>query len=290
MDPYRPLVIDNRPAQGVFVDSNPLTDGIHNFAASLINAPLAAQQIEKQNAAQQLAQAWKQREYDRQTAQDALAQTWKQAEQKRQGEMDAGTRKWQEAQIANLDADNTRQNMQMLGNGANNAAARAIDALKLLFQGNKGGGATRAPERVNIGTPTAPDWRQWDEASGLWKPLPRSAPVSEQAAPAGAPAVQGQSQAIPGTNPTLDRVVSTLAPAPQQGGIPARPDWLKVDPQQEKAQQFVQLSGINPDPSTGINLGDILGPDDQRRIAALQRLPPLERKRAIAALRQLGHQ
>ncbi len=64
--------------------------------------------------------------------------------------------------------------------------------------------------------------------------------------------------------------------------------------QQERQQQdrlpahFAELSGIRPDPSTGITLDDFTGQDDQRRAAALMRLPPPDRKRAIAALRQLG--
>ena len=331
MDPFRPVVIDNRPAQAVFSDSNPLTDGMHNFAAALINAPIAAQQIERQNAAQQLAQAWKQREYDRQSSQDQLAAAWKDAELKHQTANDAGTRKWQDAQIANLDADNTRQNWEMLGNGANNAAGKAIDALKLLFHGNGGAKGTGA---TNGGT----GWHKADD--GTWfsrgvdgttevfdpvtktrikydpegKPIggmPDATPPASPATGTGlldkikglfgqtnvsqGPVPAGESMAPPPAapvsgNPSLDRVVSTLGAPGPQGALPPRPDWLKIDPQQEKARQFIQISGINPAPSTGVNLADILGQDEQARISALQRLPPMERKRAIAALRQLGHQ
>lgn len=320
---------------GVFADSNPLTDGMHNFAASLINAPIAARQLEQQNqqqnAAQQLAQAWKQKEFDRQDAQNALAATWKDAEMKRQTDRDAGTQKFQDAQIANMDADNTRQNWAMLGNGANNAAGKAIETLKMLFHGN--GGTKGSSSTTNGGT----GWHKADD--GTWfsrgidgstevfdpatktrvvydpngNPVGGTPPAAPQPAAAGpgiidrikglfgqtnvsqGPVPAGESMAPPPAvpvsgNPSLDRVVSTLGAPGPQGAMPPRPDWLKVDPQQEKSRQFVQLSGLNPDPSTGVSLPDILGDDEQRRISALQRLPPMERKRAIAALRQLGHQ
>jgi hypothetical protein len=323
---------------GVFADSNPLTDGMHNFAASLINAPIAARQLEQQNqqqnAAQQLAQAWKQKEFDRQDAQNALAATWKEAEMKRQTDRDAGTQKFQDAQIANLDADNTRQNWSMLGNGANNAASRAIDAIKLLFHGNgsKGSGnsttnggtgwhkaedgtwfsrgvdgttevfdpATKTrltydPNgKVIGGTPEAPPPASADPGVGI---LDRIKGLFGGTATTQGPVAPGQemppmpSSAPPATGgDPLQRIMSAIDPTAQQKGLPSRPDWLHVDPMQEKRKAFVQMSGIDPHPSSGIDLADILGTDEKKRIDALKLFKdPSERKRAIEALRTLGH-
>ena len=70
MGPFRPMTFDNRPVAPVFLDSNPVTDGVANFAAALMNAGPAANQIREQRAAAELAQMWKEREWERQAAPD----------------------------------------------------------------------------------------------------------------------------------------------------------------------------------------------------------------------------
>lgn len=128
MDPFRPMVFDNRPAQAVFMDGNPLTDGMAQFAASLINAPIAADQIRRQQAEKDMAELWRQKQWDRQTAQDKLAQL----------RHDRGFQLQQQqhnAQVENMRADNARQNMAMMGNGLSNAA----QLMARLFGGSGGG-------------------------------------------------------------------------------------------------------------------------------------------------------
>jgi hypothetical protein len=84
---------------------------------------------------------------------------------------------------------------------------------------------------------------------------------------------------FPGTN-----FITPQASAPNAGQPPA------AQPAQDPRAVFIQQSGVNPDPSTGITVDDFVGADDQRRVAALRTLPPNERLKAIATLRAMGFQ
>lgn len=127
MDPYRPLVIDNRPTLPVFYEGSPMTDGMANFAAALINAPQAAAQVRHQRERQQLEDLWKEREWDRTEQQDALNRLW--------GNQDRSMRqKLNQAQIDNLSNDNARAWAEDLGKAATH----------LFGGGSKGGGVQRS--------------------------------------------------------------------------------------------------------------------------------------------------
>lgn len=67
MDPFRPVVIDNRPPVAQFIEGDPQTDGMANLFASIINAPIAASQIRRQREMDQ-------RAMDRQDMADRLNQ------------------------------------------------------------------------------------------------------------------------------------------------------------------------------------------------------------------------
>lgn len=202
MDPFRPMVIDNRAPAPVFLEGSPTTDGMANLFASLINAPIAAGQVrrqrekddrqlmlqnrglarqdqmdERQVAAQQQAM-------QRQAMMDDRAVQWHNQEQAtrgrdaglqvaRQNRQDAMAAVFQRAQMKNLDQDNARQMAEMFGGGINNAASRGIDAYKALFgRGGSAAGAGVKPEKPevrNFGPEAAPDWRQWNGSA--WKPV-----------------------------------------------------------------------------------------------------------------------
>jgi hypothetical protein len=106
MEPFRPMTFDNRPVAPVFLDSNPVTDGVANFAAALMNAGPAANQIKQQREAVELGRMWKEREWERQTQQDKLAALWHAQAQERQAANDKRLRDLTDAQIANYQADN----------------------------------------------------------------------------------------------------------------------------------------------------------------------------------------
>ena len=132
MDPYQSLTFDNRPRVAQFLDGGPITDGMANLGAALLNAGPAAAQIRHQNQLESLQQLWHDQERQRQTQQDAMAQLWHDQGMQRQDRQDAQSATMQAAQIDNLKADNARQTAGMLGTGINNAAARGIDAVKAL--------------------------------------------------------------------------------------------------------------------------------------------------------------
>lgn len=137
MDPFRPMTFDNRPVAPVFLDSNPVTDGVANFAAALMNAGPAANQIREQRAAAELAKMWKDREWERQQAQDKLAALWHNQAQDRQIANDERLGRMTDAQIANLEADNARANLV----GLSREGRGWLDSVGKLFHGGGGGGA-----------------------------------------------------------------------------------------------------------------------------------------------------
>lgn len=92
---YQPLYVDNRPTTAQFIDSSPITEGMANLASSLVNAGPAAAQIRDRRAQQDMADMWRQQQFDRQSQQDQLGQMWKEREFERSGPLI-------EAQIANL--------------------------------------------------------------------------------------------------------------------------------------------------------------------------------------------
>lgn len=152
MQPYRPLVFDNRPPVAQFIDGNPLTDGIANFGAAILNAGPAAAQIRQQREQQDMANAWRQQQDDRQARQDQLAQLWHDQGMQRQTRQDelaaAGLdrqNRLTDAQIANMKADNARQTMEMWGTGINEGAKRLIDVWKQMSGGGAGHKGGQAP-------------------------------------------------------------------------------------------------------------------------------------------------
>lgn len=152
------ILIDNRPPQVVFQDGNALSDATMNFGSALVQAPLAANEIRRRRAADEVDQVFRQRAVDRQGQQDAMAQLWRTQDMERQGRLDArqvaldeeGRRRdqFKEAQalaqtgLENIrqgsaqrlaereftsrdedrKADNTRQTAEMLGSGMGKAA------------------------------------------------------------------------------------------------------------------------------------------------------------------------
>ena len=188
MDPFRPLVIDNRMPRAQFLDGNPMTDGLANLFASAINAPIAASQIRRQREADDRQTMLQDQALQRQAMLDQRAQDWRDQDVQRMAERDAMAKLWQEAQIGNMQADNARQLAAMFGNGLNNVAARGIDAVKALrglFAGwGRGAGASAQAKPAkpiinDFGNKDAPDWRQWNGQA--WVPvLP---PAAAEAAP-----------------------------------------------------------------------------------------------------------
>jgi hypothetical protein len=141
MDPYRPMVIDNRMPRAQFLDGNPMTDGLANLFASAINAPLAAGQIRRQREQDDRQTYLQDQQLQRQAQLDQRAETWRGQDLDRQSQRDDMAQVWQDAQIGNMQADNARQLAGMFGSGVNNAARRGIDAVKALrglFAGRKG--------------------------------------------------------------------------------------------------------------------------------------------------------
>lgn len=210
MTPFRPLVIDNRTAGAQFIDGNPITDGMANFAASLINAPIAASQIRRQRQLDDMEQAFRSQAVDRQARLDEMQQLWHDQGTQRQSEQDKLAALWhdqgaarademQKANIGNMQADNARQTASMVGTGVNNAAARGIDAIKALgglFR--RGGGAT--------------------PASGVWYTFKgdddATYKLNRQTGEI-VPAVPAQTAAVP-IVPAADSVAATAA-APSEG-------------------------------------------------------------------------
>lgn len=118
MQPYKPLVIDNRPPLPVFLEGSPLTDGMANFAASLFQTPIQAAEIRHQREGEAMADLWKEREFDRQGQQDKLRELWHGEETTRQKGLDAGNEQMRKAQIAHLQSDSARRWMEDLGKAA----------------------------------------------------------------------------------------------------------------------------------------------------------------------------
>jgi hypothetical protein len=146
MEPFRPMIFDNRPVAPVFLDSNPVTDGVANFAAALMNAGPAANQIRQQREAVELGRLWKEREWERQTQQDKLAALWHQQAQERQAENDARMGKLTDAQIANLEADNTRANLM----GLSSEGRGWVDSVGKLFGGHGRAGAAKEQKKTDV--------------------------------------------------------------------------------------------------------------------------------------------
>jgi hypothetical protein len=71
------MAIDTSPVQAQFLNGNPLSDGMANFATALIQAPIAADQIRRQQADKDVAQAWQRKEFDqRKTQADQAQSNW----------------------------------------------------------------------------------------------------------------------------------------------------------------------------------------------------------------------
>jgi hypothetical protein len=186
------MVIDNRAPVAQFVDGSPLTDGMANLAASLMNAGPAAAQIRQQKQRQDLENLFRERQMSRMEQQDALQKLWHEQEANRQSTLDNRNMGWKDAetgrlgaytqaQIDNMAADNTRQNLGMIGTGMNNAAARGIDMLKLLFHGGGKAGAAPKKERPNVrnfGSKDIPDWQQWNADDERWEPVELPQPAA----------------------------------------------------------------------------------------------------------------
>lgn len=191
MDPFKPLVIDNRMPRALFLDGNPLTDGLANLFASAINAPIAAGQIRRQREMDDRQAMLQDQALARQAMLDQRAQDWRDQDVQRMADRDAMAQVWQDAQIGNMQADNARQLAGMFGNGLNNAAARGIDAVKALrglFGGGHGGAGAGAgkpakPVINNFGSKDVPDWRQWNGQA--WVPAlpPEQDPTADQDQP-----------------------------------------------------------------------------------------------------------
>jgi hypothetical protein len=146
MEPFRPMTFDNRPVAPVFLDSNPVTDGVANFAAALMNAGPAANQIKQQREAVELGRLWKEREWERQTQQDKLAALWHAQAQERQAANDARMGKLTDAQIANLEADNTRANLM----GLSSEGRGWVDSVGKLFGGGRSGSGGNGNKVVRL--------------------------------------------------------------------------------------------------------------------------------------------
>ena len=70
------ILIDNTPHQFQFRDGNQLSEGMANFANALIQAPLAAERIRQAKEQQDLAELWRQREYENRLQQQTQAAKW----------------------------------------------------------------------------------------------------------------------------------------------------------------------------------------------------------------------
>jgi hypothetical protein len=140
------MTFDNRPVAPVFLDSNPVTDGVANFAAALMNAGPAANQIKQQREAVELGRLWKEREWERQTQQDKLAALWHGQAQERQAANDARMGKLTDAQIANLEADNTRANLE----GLSREGRGWVDSVGKLFGGHGRAGTAKEQKPLDV--------------------------------------------------------------------------------------------------------------------------------------------
>jgi hypothetical protein len=182
MDPFRPLVIDNRPPVAQFIDGNPMTDGLANLFASAINAPIAAGQIRRQRELDDRQQMLQDQALARQGMLDQRAETWRGQDLDRQAQRDSMAQVWQDAQIGNMQADNARQLAGMFGDGVNNAARRGIDAVRALrglFAGGRTPGAS---------TPAASLWYTFKGDDGSMYKINRQTGAIQPAVPATAPA------------------------------------------------------------------------------------------------------
>lgn len=128
------------------------------------------------------------------------------------------------------------------------------------------------------------DWRGNQPAPSLSSmALGTPAPAAPPTAATGAGQEQARQQFMAGAGG-----MGILAPSFMQLGAPTPTAPQAPAPQADPRAVFVEQTGINPDPSTGITVDDFVGPDDQRRVAALRTLPPQERLKAIATLRAMG--
>lgn len=181
MDPYRPLIIDNRPPVAQFIDGNPMTDGLANLFASAINAPIAAGQIRRQRELDDRQAFLQDQQLLRQAQLDQRAETWRGQDLDRQAQRDAMAQVWQEAQIGNMQTDNARQLAAMFGNGVNNAAHRGIEAVKAL-RGLFAGG-----RKPGTGTPSSSLWYTFKGDDGATYKINRQTGKIEPAVPAALP-------------------------------------------------------------------------------------------------------
>lgn len=177
MQPYRPLVFDNRPQLPVFLDGSPLTDGMANFATSLIQAPQQAAEVRHAREREQLEDLWREKAFGREQQADEMNRLWHDQASQRQDRLDQGQAAMQKAQIDHLNSDSTRRWMEDLGKAANS-----------LFGAAKGGTGQRAGWAMFTGEDGKPYLYNRGDGSVMPAKLPGAAPA---AAAARAPAAGG---------------------------------------------------------------------------------------------------
>lgn len=239
------LTIDNSPATFRFNDSNPLSDGMAQFAAAVMNAGPAAARIRQQRENDSVARAFQQAQSDRADRSLDLQSLWhRQAndmhlakagayqgddpaltdlarqvklamahrQQMDQSQLDRQNRaldsqeNYHQAQIANLQADNARAALGQLGDGLNEAIKRGVDIVKLF----KAGGSAQTPRVFKAADPSGRERFYALDENGQMRELP----MRQQA---GAVNQQG----APGTTPPGAAPVNGGQLPPSTGQIPA---------------------------------------------------------------------
>lgn len=199
MSPSRSLVIDNRPVAPVFLDGSPLSDGVAQFASSIINAPIAADRTRRQREAQELATLWATQ--DRQTAaedrsrrieQDELAQLWatqdrdRAAQDRQIAQALAGV--FNPGPVRPPMAPTPAQNAWTMGaedrkRQADERNRKELLGLWKIAAGGKGGARAPAADKPiveDFGSMGSPNKRQWDPVAGKWVEPPMAGPADPE--------------------------------------------------------------------------------------------------------------